>query len=122
MSWENFRVALVAVSLGVVPWGFYWCSEVSSFPQDKVAMARTEVDRLRTFVEVYYTVHGELPARLDDLTRPMNGRRALVEHVSRDPWNNDYQYSVFRGRSFLVHSCGPDGRRYTEDDIYPERD
>lgn len=86
----------------------------------KIETAQTETGRLRTFIETYYTVHGELPDELSDLAEDQNGRRAIVENISPDPWGNDYHYEKTNNGRFQVYSTGPDGQDGTDDDIYPE--
>jgi general secretion pathway protein G len=86
----------------------------------KIETAQTETGRLRTFIETYYTVHGELPDELSDLAEDQNGRRAFVENISPDPWGNDYHYEKTNNGRFQVYSTGPDGQDGTDDDIYPE--
>lgn len=77
--------------------------------------AEIDVRRLRESVQTYYTIEGELPETLDELTR---GTTEIFDEVPTDPWGNDYIYEIKDDRKFEIYSAGPDGKPGTDDDIH----
>ena len=73
-------------------------------------------------VDIFKLAHGRLPVALSELTVDgIDGHRAIMEQIPRDPWGNDYRYvrvDVDGARDdVLIWSAGEDGVFMTDDDI-----
>lgn len=85
--------------------------------------ARTQVLELEKALDIYRVVTGHYPSQAQGL-QPLLGddeTRPFFEALPRDPWGNEYQYlniSALQGDKPVIFSAGPDGRVFTEDDVY----
>lgn len=67
--------------------------------------AGSHIKLLRFQIDSYRLTKGSYPATLDEISR------------AKDPWGNDYAYSVWDD-AYSVASNGPDGKEGTADDIH----
>ena len=77
--------------------------------------ARTQIEQLSSALELYFLDVGRYPRELEGLLENDTGRDvwngpylARTEVIPRDPWGNDYVYTL-EGQSFELMSLGADG-------------
>jgi type II secretory pathway pseudopilin PulG len=88
----------------------------------KIKAAKVQLEGIETPIEQYVIEHGEYPATLDDLRG--NGSKQYIEGFNSDPWGRPYEYERLGGRrknGYRLYSVGPDGKRGTKDDVYPDQ-
>ena len=89
----------------------------------KVRTAETQVKMLKMALQTYRLDVGSYPKSLTDLrSAPAEVKDYwdgpyLDEALPKDPWNNDYQYSLDSGadQGFYLYSYGADGAEGGED-------
>jgi len=81
---------------------------------DATARARTQLEELVRYVNLFVLERGELPASLQDLVKA-----GFLESLPEDPWGNAVLLVVFdvAKRAYRIVSVGPDGEEKTPDDI-----
>ncbi|MDJ0973547.1 MAG: type II secretion system protein GspG [Planctomycetota bacterium] len=87
------------------------------------ATARGKLSEIAEQVKDYQARSGRLPDALDSLTEggDMDSGKAIIPdgawRVPVDPWGSPYEYERLAEGGFSVRSLGPDGERYTVDDL-----
>lgn len=103
-------MAMIASVVGVFVFG--------ALDRANIRTAQIEIGQLEGQVEQYYTMEGELPDQLEDLTE---GPRPYIEgEVPEDPWGNDYIYDRQGSQQFEIYSAGPDEVEGTEEDVFAD--
>lgn len=75
-----------------------------------VGKAKAQISNFKTAIVSYKLEYKKFPESLDALVNNPKGIKYLDSStIPKDPWNNDYQYSVDGGRGFQVLSYGADG-------------
>ena len=95
--------------------------DIAFEPGLSAAMVRelqVSLDDISNASQRYRLVNSLWPESIDDLVELSPGgiKYLKVKSVPLDPWGNAY-YCKGRGRSFVVASPGPDGKKNTADDI-----
>lgn len=93
----------------------------SKVDSTKVKAAQIQLEMLRTSMEAYRLDVGDYPESLGELRESSDAGwdgPYLPKSVPKDPWGNDYYYSVSRdnGASFTLMSLGKDGKEGGSDD------
>ena len=84
--------------------------------------ARNQAYEIGKSLELYKLTNGRYPTTaegLQVLVTPPKGK-PLMETLPKDPWGNDYVYTIpgqKNANKFDVRSKGPDGQEGTEDDV-----
>ena len=75
-------------------------------------------------VDRYLLDQGRLPATLDDLTQPPQGRRLpYLDSIPEDPWNRAFGLRAIDARKYEIRSAGADGEMNTADDVvWPKKE
>jgi general secretion pathway protein G len=85
----------------------------------KVRAAETQVKMLKMALQTYRLDVGTYPSTLEGLREKPPGTNSqwqgpyLDDVIPKDPWNNDYQYSLDKSSStgFYLFSFGADGEK-----------
>ncbi len=89
----------------------------------KKTIAKDEIKKLQTAIELYYIEKHDYPASLEDLTTPSDETgEPFMDEIPQDPWDEQYVYDPSGGtrRKFIILSKGEDRIEGTDDDITSE--
>ena len=99
-------VSIIAILATVV--GVYVLGAMDEGDQAK---AKAELRSLMTAVEMYRMQFKSYPDSLEALVNNPKGRRFLDStRVPKDPWGNQYVYTLHGPREYTIVSYGADGR------------
>ena len=89
--------------------------------QAQKSAAAQSIEAIRMAVKMYEVDTGKYPSSLQNLISKgsennWNGPYLEKAEIPKDPWGNEFQYSV-QGGQFTVTSAGLDGTFGTEDDV-----
>lgn len=107
------RITVGVALLALVFWKFFLSPGCESAPDDQV---QEDFRSLKTKLQLYGTEHDGLPQSFDNLVRPEEGTRKLLNEAPRDPWGGLYQLQV-HDHQYDIVSFGPDGQPDSSDDI-----
>lgn len=82
------------------------------FFQSQQAVAKTNIETLKSIVQSFHMENHRLPESLDELLEP-NEKHLNEPYIEKpedllDPWQNDYVY-IINGSKFEIKSLGADG-------------
>lgn len=86
---------------------------LGSVDEANVTAAKSQIQALRMAVTQFRLENNRFPESLDELINNERGKRYLdAASVPRDPWGNDYQYSVPGpdGHDYEIKSLGANGQ------------
>lgn len=101
---------MVAITLIAIIAGVGTVYFMGILDKGKIDTARTQAYEIAKAVEIYKLQTGEYPSAQDGLHVLVE--RKIMKDLPKDPWNNDYNYSVPGVKnpdSFDVWSDGPPG-------------
>ena len=91
---------------------------MNKFNNAKVQTTKIKINEVKSTINQYYTVVGEYPNNMQDLTNPPEGLSPFFDKVPQDAWGKDLIYKPSpNGENFEVMSLGKDGQRGTKDDL-----
>jgi len=93
-------IAIIAILATIVGVNVFQNIDESN---QKAAVA--QINSFRTAIVSYRLKEKRLPASLQDLLPYLDSNE-----IPKDPWNNDYIYTVEGSSKFLITSYGADGR------------
>ena len=114
-------IGLVTAAIGVAVMG--------RLDEGKIKTGRNQAYEIAKSMELYKLNTGRYPTTaegLQVLVKPPKGKPILEgDSPPKDPWNNDYVYTIPGTKNpskFDVRSKGPDGQEGTDDDVgnWPE--
>ena len=76
--------------------------------ESNVAGAKAQINNFETGLMAYKLKHKKFPASLDALVNPPSGE-PFMDSIPKDPWNNDYVYTLEGSRDYEIISYGADG-------------
>ena len=88
---------------------------VSAFDRAKHHLTETNMKSLERLVTLYTAEHGELPARLENLSS-----LGSMTTGTQDAWSRKFKYERLSDLKFRLTSSGADFKFGTEDDISME--
>ena len=86
---------------------------LGSVDEANVTAAKSQIQALRMAVTQFRLENNRFPESLDELINNERGKRYLDSaRVPKDPWGNDYQYSVPGpdGHDYEIKSLGANGQ------------
>ena len=86
---------------------------LGSVDEANVTAAKSQIQALRMAVTQFRLENNRFPETLDELINNERGKRYLdAASVPRDPWGNEYQYSVPGpdGHDYEIKSLGANGQ------------
>jgi general secretion pathway protein G len=89
----------------------------------KKTIAKDELKKLQTAIELYYIEKHDFPPQLSDLTTPSDETgEPFMDEIPKDPWDEDYVYDPTGGtrRKYIILCKGEDRIEGTDDDISTE--
>ena|SRR6185437_7144185 len=107
-------IGLVTAAIGV--------AVMNQLVRGQIETARNQANEIAKGVEMYRLAFGHYPTTSEGLqvvANPAKGK-PLIESLSKDPWGNDYVYTIPGQKNpnkFDIRSKGPDGQEGTEDDV-----
>ncbi len=105
-------IAIIGIVASAVGYGV-----TGYFAKAKVSACRIALEGIGQHLTMYMTQDGEYPNSLSELTKKINGGKAILKKSQlKDPWKKKLKYSA-SDDSFELCSNGPDKREGTEDDI-----
>jgi hypothetical protein len=80
---------------------------------------RTQIETFKKAISLYYLDKRQLPASLEELTRPGTSGEPFLSSIPRDPWGDEHEYVIVdaRKRAYTISSRGPDKISGTADDL-----
>lgn len=120
---------LLVLAILVILGSLVSVSYVTIQRNSKISSTRTQINFLRTALDVYQADVGYYPSDLSalrqpptDLTNPKKWKGPYIDkEIPNDPWDNPYQYELttdeFGRQQPVLVSYGPDRQQGTEDDI-----
>ena len=113
------ELMLVTVIIGVLA-GMVVVVFAGSATEAKIKTAAGDIKMYETALDLYALDNNDRYP--DALTQLTSGKKKYVRELNTDPWGNDYIY-VKPGRqhpeSYDLSCAGPDGEKWSEDDIAP---
>jgi general secretion pathway protein G len=86
--------------------------------ESRITATRASIATICQAATTYEIQVGRYPESLDDLTSPINERKALLKKGSlNDSWGIPFTYKMSGKDDYEVRSAGPDAKMGTEDDI-----
>jgi general secretion pathway protein G len=119
MSLLEIMVVITLIGLVTAAIGVAVMNQLSKGQSDT---ARNQAYEVAKSLELYKLNTGRYPTTsegLQVLVSPPKGK-PLMEALPKDPWGNDYVYTIPGQKNpnkFDVRSKGPDGQEGTEDDV-----
>ena len=114
------EILLVVAILGILA-GVAVVSLKGRTKTASISAARTSIQAIGTAIDTYEVDNGVYPGSLQSLLTKgnennWNGPYIKDGRMPKDPWGNDFQYSL-QGDVYKLTSAGPDGQSGTADDI-----
>lgn len=98
-------IAMLATAVGVQMFG--------ALEEGNRATAKTEIKNFQTALVAYKIKFKKLPTTsegLDALVNNPKGNLLSADAIPKDPWGNEYVYTLEGGNDFTIISYGADGR------------
>ncbi|WP_303814113.1 type II secretion system protein GspG [Selenomonas ruminantium] len=113
----SYLVALIIfVTLGTYGWHVYMDNAKRSTAKNQIATITAAVSHYHYDMEAY-------PASLDALSQKSGAYGPWIGSVPKDPWGNDYQYTVNSDKTrFVIFSTAGGSGTVNAEKIYTQRE
>lgn len=116
------EILVVVTILGLIA-GIAGVAVFNALEGAQIDSTKVQIKNFGDALELYKIKFNKYPTSAEGLTaleKPPGGKKPLVEHIPKDPWDNEYIYvcpGTHNPAKFDIKSKGPDGNEDSEDDI-----
>lgn len=116
------EILVVVTILGIIA-GIIGINVVGALDDAKRDTANVQIKNISDAIELYKIKFSRYPTTaegLNALSKPPEGKKALMDAIPKDPWQQDYLYVApgqHNSGKFDLYSKGPDGIADSEDDV-----
>ena len=114
---KKMKIFKFAIILFLLTLNFGSCKGKYTKDTVNIFITKDNFENIMLALELYKNEFGEYPNTLDELLQ----RKGITERsIIEDAWGRKYYYEKLKD-SYKIFSLGPDGKPFTNDDIYPPK-